>query len=141
PGGAEEADAGMNWYNHLLFAPDNKRFAFLHRWRGPKDGKGFATRLITANLEGKELYVLDPHGKTSHFIWRDPEHILAWAYHPSKGEKFYLYTDRTDKVEAVGPDVMTENGHCTYLPGPPRWILNDTYPDRDRWQHPYLYDT
>ena len=33
---------------------------------------------------------------------------------------------------------MTENGHCTYLPGN-EWILNDTYPDKDRLQHAYLY--
>jgi hypothetical protein len=132
--------AAMHWYNHLLFAPDGKRFAFLHRWRGPKQGKGFVTRLITANLEGKDLHVLDPHGKTSHFIWRDPEHILAWAWHPSEGDGFYLYTDRTSAVERVGRDVMTENGHCSYLPGN-RWILNDTYPDKQRLQHPYLFDT
>jgi hypothetical protein len=50
--------------------------------------------------------------------------VLAWAYHPSRGDKFYLYRDRTDEVEAVGREVMTENGHCTYLPGN-RWILND----------------
>ena len=35
--------------------------------------------------------------------------------------------------------MMTVNGHCTYLPGN-RWILNDTYPDKQRDQHPYLYD-
>ena len=29
--------------------------------------------MFTANREGKDLYILDPHGKTSHFIWRDPE--------------------------------------------------------------------
>ncbi len=139
PSPVGEPSAAMHWYNHLLFAPDGKRFAFLHRWQGPKGGKGFFTRLITCNLEGKELYVLDPHGKTSHFIWRDPEHILAWAHHPSQGNKFYLYRDRTDKVESVGADVMTENGHCTYLPGN-RWILNDTYPDRQRLQHPYLFE-
>ena len=34
---------------------------------------------------------------------------------------------------------MTQNGHCTYLPGG-EWILNDTYPDgKKREQHPYLY--
>jgi Tol biopolymer transport system component len=37
---------------------------------------------------------------------------------------------------------MTVNGHNTYLPGTDnRWIVNDTYPDKDRKQHPYLYDT
>lgn len=127
-----------HWFNHLLFSPDGTRFIFLHRWRGPNQGTGFSTRLLTANSEGKDLYVVDPFGKTSHFIWRDPQHILAWAFHPSHGEKFYLYRDRTEQVEVVGPQVMTVNGHCTYLPGN-AWILNDTYPDAARLQHPYLY--
>lgn len=133
-----DGSAAIHWFNHLLIAPDSSRFVFLHRWRGPKEGKGFATRMMTANPDGKDLHVLDPFGKTSHFIWRDSRHILAWAWHPSHGDRFYLYRDRTDQVEVVGPDVMTENGHCTYLPGN-RWILNDTYPDKQRLQHPYLY--
>jgi hypothetical protein len=128
-----------HWFNHLLFSTDGSRFIFLHRWRGPKEGRGFATRMFTADKDGKDLYVLDPYGKTSHFIWRDPQHVLAWAWHPSRGEKFYLYRDKTDQVQVVAPDVMTVNGHCTYLPGN-QWILNDTYPDRERLQHPYLYN-
>jgi hypothetical protein len=134
-----EADGAKHWLNHLLIAPDGSRFAFLHRWRRPGQGQGFTTRLITADPDGRALHVLDPHGKTSHYIWRDPRRILAWAYHPSRGEKFYLYEDRTDRVEVVAPDVMVENGHCTYLAGG-RFVLNDTYPDRGRLQHPYLYD-
>ena len=96
--------------------------------------------MFTSNPDGTDLYVVDPYGQTSHFIWRDAWHILAWASHPSHGNKFYLYTDLTDKVEVVGPDVMVVNGHCTYLPDA-RWILNDTYPDRERNQNPYLYET
>jgi len=129
-----------HWFNHLLVCPDGSRFIFLHRWRGKKEGKSFATRMFTANWEGKDLYVLDPYGKTSHFIWRDARHVLAWAWHPSHGDKFYLYEDRTANVEPVGPQVMTVNGHCSYLPGN-RWILNDTYPDKERNQNLYLYDT
>lgn len=128
-----------HWFNHLLISPDGKRFIFLHRWRGDKEKTSFSTRLFTAGADGKDLYVLDPHGKTSHFIWRDKDHVLAWAWHPSHGDKFYLYRDMTDAVEVVAPDQMTVNGHCTYLPGN-RWILNDTYPDRERLQHVYLYD-
>ncbi len=129
-----------HWFNHLLVNTDGTRFIFLHRWRGAKEGRGFATRMFTAGTNGKDLHVLDPYGRTSHFIWRDPDHVLAWAFHPSLGkDRFFLYRDRTDRVEAVGPEVMTVNGHCTYLPGN-RWILNDTYPDRERKQNPYLYE-
>ena len=35
--------------------------------------------------------------------------------------------------------MLPEDGHCTYLPGNRR-ILCDTYPDRQRYQHVYLYD-
>jgi hypothetical protein len=137
-----EWNGATHWFNHLLVAPDGKRFSFLHRWgvRRPDGVMPFTTRLFTAKLDGSDPYILDPHGKTSHYIWRDPSHILAWAYHPSRGDKFYLYEDRTTNVEVVGPDVMTVNGHCTYLPGN-RWILNDTYPDKERNQNPYLFDT
>jgi hypothetical protein len=95
--------------------------------------------MFTASGDGKNLCVVDPHGGTSHFIWRDPAQILAWAKHPSHGERFYLYKDKTDQVEVIGKDVMTRNGHCTYLPGN-KWILNDTYPDSERLQHLYLFE-
>jgi hypothetical protein len=140
PGGYSKG--AKHWFNHLLISPDGRRFIFLHRWRGDKEGRSFSTRLFTADANGKDLYITDPHGKTSHFVWRDAQHILAWAWHPSKGDKFYLYRDKTEQVEAVGPDVMTVNGHCTYVPKTGnRWILNDTYPDKNRNQNVYLFDT
>jgi hypothetical protein len=132
-----------HYFNHLLFNTDGSRFIFLHRWR-PLDssryGKvgGFGTRMLTATPEGKDIRVVDPHGKTSHFIWRDPKHILAWAWHPPHGNGFYLYGDGSDRVEPVARQAMGQNGHCTYLPGG-QWILNDTYPDKARKQHVYLY--
>lgn len=129
-----------HWFNHLLYSPDGSRFIFLHRWRGQKEGAGFSTRMFTAGANGKDLFILDPHGRTSHFIWRDPRHVLAWAGHPMRPtDRFYLHQDRTNQVEIVGENIMTVNGHCSYLPGN-RWILNDTYPDRNRLQHLYLFE-
>jgi len=129
--------AAKHYFNHLLFNTDGTRFEFLHRWRMPGE-PGFGTRMLTAAPDGTDLCVVDDYGHTSHFIWRDPAHILAWAYHPSHGSAFYLYEDGTGKVEVVGEGVMTRNGHCTYLPGS-EWILNDTYPDAERYQELYLY--
>jgi len=136
---AEFTPEAKHWFNHLLFNTDGTRFFFLHRWRNTPTS-GFRTRAFTADRDGKNLFCLDPYGGTSHFIWRDPQHIMAWAWHPSHGEKFYLYKDRTEEVEVVGPEDMTQNGHNTYLPGTNnQWVLNDTYPDKNRLQHPYLY--
>jgi hypothetical protein len=128
-----------HYFNHLLYNPDGSRFIFLHRWRfgnGP-----FHTRMLTAASDGSDVHVVDDYGHTSHFIWRDREHILAWAWHPSHNHAFYLYRDGTQEVTVQGEGVMTENGHCTYLPGN-EWILNDTYPsgNGERLQHLYLYE-
>lgn len=137
-----------HWFNHLLINPAGDRFLFLHRWREVPAGAtrdkiaktGFATRMITCNPDGTDPFVVDPLGKTSHFVWRDATSICAWAYHPSFRDRFYLFHDRSRKVEAVGPNGMTQNGHNTYVPTTKQeWILNDTYPDKGRQQHPYLY--
>ncbi len=141
PNPHNDTEGLKHYFNHLLVSTDGSRLIFLHRWRFPPgSGRSFGTRMFTLGSDGGDPYVLDPHGRTSHFIWRDPETVLAWAYHPSHGEKFYLYRDRSEELEVIGPEVMPRNGHCTYLPGN-RWILNDTYPDRDkREQHVYLYE-
>jgi hypothetical protein len=126
-----------HWFNHLLFNTDGSRIFFLHRWRV---GRGFGTRAFTINPAGSEPFILDPHGHTSHFIWRDPQHVMAWSWHPSLEFGFYLYRDRSDSVEPVGAGVLTEDGHNTYLPETDsQWVLCDTYPDRERLQHPYLF--
>jgi len=122
-------------FNHLLVSPDGTRFEFLHRWRGPKVRE---TRMFTAALDGTDLRLLDDNGLTSHFIWRDPRHILAFSNQPSHGKRFYLFEDAEGgNVEVVGENAMTQDGHCSYLPGG-EWILNDTYP-RGGFQYPYLY--
>lgn len=139
-----ELENSKHWFNHLLFNTDGTRFIFLHRWR-PTDPSayrnvgGFGTRMLTAAPDGSNIRIVDPYGKTSHFIWRDATHILAWAWHPSHDSAFYLYEDGTDTVVPVGPDVMDRNGHCSYLPGND-WILNDTYPTGPRREQiVYLY--
>lgn len=136
----KDVEGAKHWFNHLLVNTDGSRICFLHRWRdGIGQKKAFSTRFFTANPDGSDLFVIDPYGGTSHFIWRDAGHIMAWATHPSHGEKFYLYKDRTDQVQVVAPDVMTVNGHNTYLPPDGQWVLCDTYPDKSRNQNPYLY--
>jgi hypothetical protein len=141
-------DVRNNWhyFNHLLVNTDGSRFIFLHRWRKPdasgnKATGGFTTRMFTANMDGSDLCILDPSGHTSHFIWRDPQHVCAWTRPKGRKAAFYLFKDRTKEVEIVGEKAMTRNGHNTYLPvgSGTEWILNDTYPDGKRQQTVYLY--
>jgi hypothetical protein len=125
-----------HWVNHLLFSPDGSRFVFLHRW-GQAD-RDRSTRLFTADPGGGGLKLLLDHAMVSHFSWRDPETIIAWARHPSAGDRFYLVNDRTGAVEVIGRDVLVQDGHVTYSPDR-RFLLTDTYPDRRNLRHLMLY--
>jgi hypothetical protein len=76
-------DGAVHQFNHLLFSPDDSRFIFLYRWRRP-DERRHRTRMFTARPDGSDLRLVADDG-VSHFDWRDPGHILAWARRPPLG--------------------------------------------------------
>ncbi len=136
-----DAEPGIkHYFNHLLFNPDGSRLIALHRWRYPNGSR--KTRLITIGPDGDDLRVVVPNGYASHFIWRDPEHILVqskdWLGESRWGN--FLFEDKADAVpELIGAGTLDGGGHISYLPGN-EWILNDTYPKGpDRIQTPHLY--
>ena len=129
-----------NWFNHLLFNTDGSRFVFLHRWKSPSKSNvgGFGTLMYSSDPGGKDIRLVDGSGYTSHFIWRDAEHLAMWTRYRGEDGFFLFRDDGSGTAVQIGKGVMTRNGHNTYLPGN-EWILNDTYPDEDRMQHVYLY--
>jgi hypothetical protein len=132
-----------HWTNHLLIAPDNKRFAFLHRWRQPGTRDGRLHQFLTADTDGQNLRVLNDGQMTSHFIWRDPVTLLAWAGRPEQGKHYYLIQDRDTPVfEAIGAKVLIEDGHMSYQPGGKgNWFVTDTYPaPSDRCRALFLFN-
>lgn len=127
----DERFAGAHhWVNHLQFSPGGKRFAFLHRWRVGE--KPWSTRLYAATPDGSDLRLLMDTGMVSHYDWRDDDTILAWARTTDRGDKFYLIDAGGKPPETVFPEV-TRDGHCSYSPDR-KWVLNDTYPDKERMQ-------
>ena len=87
-----------HWFNHLLFNPDGSRFVFLHRWRKPGD-RWHSTRMVTAAADGSDIRIPADSGWISHFIWRDPRHILAYAeVTPGGRQSFYIFEDSQGKM-------------------------------------------
>jgi hypothetical protein len=132
PGGYSKG--AKHWFNHLLVAPDGRRFVFLHRWSGEAEGKSWKTRMLSVDADGKNPYVLIPSGKVSHFVWRDARHILAYAgFGPDAKEwRFQVFPDLTQEAEVID-NMLPVDGHCTYVPKRNNeWILCDSYPDREK---------
>ena len=130
-----------HYFNHLLFSPNGSRFIALHRWRYPNGSR--LTRLMTAKPDGSDIRIVVPNGYASHFIWRDPNHILVQSRHFLGNENWsnFLVEDKDagGDVKEIGRGKLNASGHISYLPGE-EWILNDTYPKgQDRMQTPHLY--
>jgi hypothetical protein len=96
------------------------------------------TRMFTAAPDGSAIRFLNTD--TSHFNWRDPQHLLAWARHDPQGVGFFIFEDANGgRVEPLSKDAVPANGHVSYLPGL-KWILADSYPDAEDRQQVVLYN-
>lgn len=108
----------------MIDLEDGKQFLVFNR------GRGVPTYVYTANLKGSDIRFLAKD--SSHYEWRDPEHVLIWAY-----DGYRLYKDDgSGKNNVIWKSC---NGHQTHLPGK-EWIVTDTYPQgKNREQVVYLF--
>lgn len=119
--------------NHIMISPNGKRFMVLHRWF--KNNKKY-TRLITADMDGKNIYVLSDDDFVSHCCWKNDQEILSFLRKKEYGNHYYLLKDKTKEFKMLWPDLNTD-GHCTYSPDG-KYIITDTYPNRKRIASVYL---
>jgi len=124
--------------NHILYSRQGSRFAFMHRWIGPR---GKFSRLYCADSRGKGLNLLLDDRMISHYHWYDEGHLLVYARTADSGDHYYLINVETGEREVVDPGVLDAfgDGHPSFSPGG-RWIATDSYPDRARQQRLVLYN-
>ena len=79
-----------------MISPGNTRFAFIHRWRG---ASGTASRLITADVDGKNMFVLNDSGRVSHCCWRDDKTMFGYC---GRATAF----NRLRKSKAIGKSLI-----------------------------------
>lgn len=157
----------LHWVSHIEINPASNRILFLHRWtERVADETCFLHRLITMNPDGSDLRLLecsdhplpqlaadfDPTAvgtfdyekseyQISHPLWQDNRHIIVWGPHAGQIH-YHLYTDELEgEVRVIGEGVLTENGHMSFSPANPRWLLSDTYPDAQTHErYLFVYD-
>ena len=132
----EEVKTHKIWFNHTIVNQDDTRFAFVVRYRDDQREIGH-TILLSASMKGGELRVVTDLG-ASHFDWLTAEKIFGWVT-MKEGEKYYLINDTSGEYEAVRPDVLTRNGHCSFTRDG-GWLLTDESPDEDSGQTLLLWN-
>jgi hypothetical protein len=125
---------------HALFAPGGRRFAFLHRWIDPSSGRRHS-RLVSSDVEGRDLCVFRTTDMVSHFGWKDAAHLVAYCGLERGGDGYAMFRDSVpEPVGTIGRGVLRSDGHLSFERSG-RWMVTDTYPDRRRRQHLIVFDT
>ena len=122
--------------NHIMINPAGTRFMFLHRWI---KNKVKYTRLLTADVNGKNIYNLLDNDMVSHCNWKDDKTILGWAQKEGQGTHYFLLKDQTSEYKVIAKEKLLTDGHPSYSPDG-KWFVTDTYPDFRRKQHIYIYN-
>lgn len=128
----EQMENAEHKVNHIMLNPSGNRFMVLHRWFL---GSQKFTRLITANIDGTDMYSLNEN-MTSHCFWKNDDEILAFANKKEIGNGYFLMKDKTQEFQKLWPELLSD-GHPSYSPDR-SMIVTDTYPDRSRVARIYL---
>lgn len=132
---SETMNGAIHKVNHLDINPEGTRLMFLHRWNGPS---GRFMRLITCNLDGSDLHILNGDNMISHCCWLNDTEILSYCeYHRKRG--YFRFIDKTDNVNLLSQELPFEDGHPSVSPDG-KWIITDTYPGKSRISRLYLHD-
>lgn len=113
--------------NHIMISPNGRRFMVLHRWF---NGGRKYTRLVTANVDGTEMYNLSDDDMVSHCYWKDDQTIIAFENKKNTGAGYYLMDDKSKNYRHLWPYINSD-GHPSYSPDR-RLVVTDTYPNRKR---------
>ncbi len=122
--------------NHIDISPNGERFMFLHRWIGVQ---GRFMRLITAKIDGTELYILNGDKMTSHSCWWGNDKIISFCYTSEFGNAYTVFTDKASKRQLLSSKLPGHDGHPSVSPTG-KWLITDSYPGLDRMSFLYLYN-
>lgn len=125
-----QEEGSVHKVNHLMLSPNGKRFMVLYRWFC---GQRKYTRLITCNVDGRDMYVLSDDDMVSHCYWKNDEEILAFERKKEGGPGYYLMKDKTQEWKHLWPQ-LSNDGHPSYCPMDNSLVVFDTYPSRSRVQ-------
>lgn len=123
-------EGSVHKVNHLMLSPNGKRFMVLYRWFC---GQRKYTRLITCNVDGTDMYVLNDDDMTSHCFWKNDEEIIAFERKKEYGPGYYMMKDKTQEWQHLWP-ALSNDGHPSYCPTDNSLVVFDTYPSRSRVQ-------
>ena len=122
--------------NHIMISPNGDKFIFMHRWLSGS-GKRY-DRLLVSDIKGKNIKIIADDEMVSHCCWYNNDIIVGYLNHSSYGAAFYKIDLRANEPHLLSEKLLKfGDGHPTFFGAK---MVFDSYPDRARMKHLYLYD-
>lgn len=126
-----------HFFTHCLFAPNDKRFLFLHRWY--KKGERLYSRMISCDLTGDNIHIFPTKNMVSHITWINEKEVIAYCNTEDYGDGYHIFEDRSVNYRRIAEKHYSSDGHPQYNKVNNK-IVTDTYPNRFRIQELSIYD-
>jgi hypothetical protein len=130
------ASNGIEYIGHTLFSKGGTKIFFLARaipaWN---------TTSFTVDKDGSALRRCFPdEWGGSHFDWLNDEQLLVTALYNGNQNSHVLFTVGRSDYRKLGGGKLDYDGHGTFSPNG-KWMITDTYPDKNREQTIRLLNT
>tara|TARA_A100001011_G_C14320733_1_gene850508 strand:- start:7497 stop:8531 length:1035 start_codon:yes stop_codon:yes gene_type:complete len=125
--------------NHINASPFDDAIIFIYRNKGSNS----ISELYWFCTKGNNLRRIFSGEIVSHYCWLSANQILVYLGKKVKNQGYYLIQISGSKsIEIKSQDSMNHNGdgHPSLCPNN-RFIVYDSYPDRNRYIHLNIYDT
>lgn len=119
--------------NHVMISPDGKKFIFIHRWyeKGRRHD-----RLLLSDFGS--LKILSDDDMVSHMCWINDSELFGYLRHDGIDGFYFIDIDDMRFTPCDALNVLKNGDGHPSCHG--EWIVVDTYPDKSRMQHLYLYN-
>jgi hypothetical protein len=126
-----------HYINHPSFSPDGKKLVFFHIWL--TEQKKRKIRFCYFDLQSNSYQVLEQKKIVSHFCWINASQILASTKAPDENMKLTIYDLEKENSEEIF-DLPNGDTHPMRSPINENLFILDSYPDKLRDQHLFLFD-
>ena len=122
--------------NHCLYSDNGKHILFIYRYKN--SGHKFSKLILADSKSSISKMISINNLFVSHMCWIDNHNIFYFGDSMNASRGYYIYNIIDFKAKRVMPDNFNDGHPNIHLDK--RWIILDTYPDRQSIQHLYLYN-
>lgn len=126
-----------HYVNHASFSPDGKSLVFFHIWLTKE--KKRKIRFCCYDLQTDTYRVIESIKTVSHFCWMNDSQILATTKLPAETMKLCVYNVLNGESMEIW-ELPHSDTHPMQSPVHKNIFILDSYPDRLRDQHLFLFD-